>query len=80
MLYVPHDEFDNNNNIIENNKKKNENCEIIFDLNEFIILLVDQNEIDNINNNKLKNSEFKLIELSKLKKTRFIQKKNKKKK
>ena len=79
MLYVPHDEFDNNNNIIENNKKTNENCEIIFDLNEFIILLVDQNEIDNINNNKLKNSEFKLIELSKLKKTRFI-KKNKKKK
>ena len=79
MLYVPHDEFDNNNNIIENNKKKNENCEIIFDLNEFIILLVDQNEIDNINNNKLKNSEFKLIELSKLKKTRFIQKKIKRK-
>ncbi len=80
MLYVPHDEFDNNNNnIIENNKKTNENCEIIFDLNEFIILLVDQNEIDNINNNKLKNSEFKLIELSKLKKTRFIQKKIKRK-
>ena len=79
MLYVPHDDLDNNNNIIENNKKKNENCEIIFDLNEFIILLVDQNEIDNINNNKLKNSEFKLIELSKLKKTRFIQKKIKRK-
>lgn len=79
MLYVPHDDLDNNNNIIENNNKKNENCEIIFDLNEFIILLVDQNEIDNINNNKLKNSEFKLIELSKLKKTRFIQKKIKRK-
>ena len=79
MLYVPHDDLDNNNNIIENNKKKNENCEIIFDLNEFIILLVDQKEIDNINNNKLKNSEFKLIELSKLKKTRFIQKKIKRK-
>ena len=79
MLYVPHDDLDNNNNIIENNKKTNENCEIIFDLNEFIILLVDQNEIDNINNNKLKNSEFKLIELSKLKKTRFIQKKIKRK-
>jgi len=79
MLYVPHDDLDNKNNIIENNKKTNENCEIIFDLNEFIILLVDQNEIDNINNNKLKNSEFKLIELSKLKKTRFIQKKIKRK-
>ncbi len=79
MLYVPNDEFDNNNIIIENNNKKNEKCEIIFDLNEFIILLVDQNEIDNINNNKLKNSEFKLIELSKLKKTRFIQKKIKRK-
>ena len=76
MLYVPHDDLDNNNNIENNNNNnKNENFEIIFDLNEIIIFLVDHNEINNINNNKLKNSEFKLIEISKLKKTRFNQKK-----
>ena len=93
MLYVPHDEdsANNNNNIIENNNnnnnienennnnKKKENCEIIFDLNDSIIFLVDPNEINNINNNNLKNSDYKLLELSKLKKTKFIQKKTKKK-
>jgi hypothetical protein len=80
MLYVPHDDLDNNNNIEnDNNNNKNEKFEIIFDLNEIIIFLVDHNEINNINNNKLKNSEFKLIEISKLKKTRFNQKKIKRK-